>query len=173
MYLTPFYVAEPRLAAQETRVMNLLVPQGELPVGSYGLLEFYCPDPKCNCRRVMLNVVEEKSPDKILAAISYGFDREEEDAGPFLDPLNPQTQFAEELLRLVQSVILSDPRYIARLEHHYHMVKRAASDPSHPAYKRLQEVLADDATSFPLPRPARKLRKDSRKLKTRRKRGKK
>ena len=153
--------------------MNLLVPQGELPVGSYGLLEFYCPDPKCNCRRVMLNVVEEKSPDKILAAISYGFDREEKDAGPFLDPLNPQSQYAEDLLRLVQSAILCDPRYIARLEQHYHLAKRAASDPSHPAHQRLQEVLAHDVDLFPLPRPARKLRKDSRKLQALRKRGRK
>jgi hypothetical protein len=83
MHLVEFFAIDPELAARETRVMHTLVPQGKLPVGSYGLLEFYCPDPNCDCRRVMLNVAEEKRPDRFLASISYGFDRDEEDAGRF------------------------------------------------------------------------------------------
>jgi hypothetical protein len=169
VYLIPFYVAEPELAAQETRVINLLVPQGELPVGSYGLLEFYCPDPKCHCRRVMLKVVEEKQPTRFVAAISYGFDREEENAGPFLDPLNPQSRYAEELLHLVEEVVLSDPHYVARLERHYRLMKQAAADPNHPAYAKLQEVLAGDAASFPMPEPARRTRNKSLAQKSQRK----
>lgn len=159
MHLIPFYVVDTKLAARETRVLNMIVTQKELPAGSYGLLEFFCPDPACDCQRVMLNIVEEKQPTHFLAAISYGFDREEEDAGPFLDPLNPQSPYAEELLRLVEGVVLSDARYVARLERHYHLVKQAASDPSHPAYARLQEVLAKDAASFPVPWPVRRRRK--------------
>lgn len=156
MHLIPFYVVDPELAVRETRVLNTLVPQGELPVGSYGLFEFYCPDPACDCRRVMLNVVEEKQPHHFLASISYGFDQDEEMAGPFLDPLNPQSEYAAALLQSVERFVLSDPRYVARLERHYVMVKGAASDPKHPAYRRLQKVLADDAELFPLPRPSRK-----------------
>ncbi len=172
MHLIPFYLVEPKLAAKETRVINLLVPQGELPVGSYGLLEFYCPDPTCDCRRVMLNVVEEKGPGRFLASISYGFDRGEDMAGPFLDPLNPQSKYAEGLLQLVEETVLSNPRYVARLERHYVMVKQAASDPKHPAYRKLRKVLADDAASFPLPRSVRRPRGKSlkRKRKPRRRR---
>jgi hypothetical protein len=151
MHLIPFYVVEPDLAARETRVMNTLAVEDGLPLGSYGLLEFYCPDPTCDCRRVMLNVVEEKRPDHFLACISFGFDRDGESAGPFLDPLNPQSQYAAQLLRLVGDVILSDAAYVARLERHYASVKRAASDPQHPAYHHLQRVLVDDARDFPLP----------------------
>lgn len=84
MYLIPFYDVEPELAARETRVMRTFVVQDGLPPGSYGLLEFYCPDPACNCQRVMLNVSEEKQIDLFLASISYGFDRDDEMAGPFL-----------------------------------------------------------------------------------------
>jgi hypothetical protein len=159
MHLIPFFVVEPELAARETRVLNLLVPQKGLPKGSYGLLEFYCPDPTCNCRRVMINVAEEKHPDHFLASISYAFDRDDEMAGPFLDLLNPQSQYAEELLQLVERITLSDPRYVARLERHYAMVKQAASDPKHPAYYKLQQVLADDAESFPRPQPTRKTKR--------------
>jgi len=44
------------------------------------------------------------------------------------------------LLQLVEETVLSDPRYVARLERHYHLVKEAASDPNHPAYDKLQKV---------------------------------
>jgi hypothetical protein len=150
----PFYSIDPELAARETRVINTLVVQDGLPVGSYGLFEFYCPDPACDCRRVMLNVVEEQRPDRFLASISFAFDRDDEMAGPFLDPLNPQSRHAGKLLQLVEETVLSDPRYVARLERHYAGVKQAASDPEHPAYPRLQAVLAEDEGSFSLSRPA-------------------
>ncbi len=106
MHLVEFFAIDPELAARETRVMHTLVPQGKLPVGSYGLLEFYCPDPACECRRVMLNIAEEERPDRFLASISYGFDRNAEDAGPFLDPLNPQSRYAEDLLQLVEETAI-------------------------------------------------------------------
>lgn len=172
MHLVPFLAVDPDLATRETRVMHTLVPQGKLPVGAYGLLEFYCPDPGCDCRRVMLNVVEEKRPDRFLASISYGFDRDEEMAGPFLDPLNPQRLFAKELLQLVEETVLSDPRYVARLERHYNLVKQAASDPNHPAYRKLQEVLEGDADLFPLPQPTVRARRKPHKRKPRHKRRK-
>jgi hypothetical protein len=154
MSLIPFYSVERDLAARETRVINTLVVQDGLPIGSYGLFEFYCPDPACNCRRVMLNVVEEKHPDHFLASISYAFDRDDDMAGPFLDPLNPQSRYARKLLQLVEDIVLSDPRYVARLERHYAIVKRAASDPEHPAYSRLQTILAEEEASFPEFQPA-------------------
>jgi len=170
MHLIPLFAVDPELAAQETRVMHTLVPQEELPVGAYGLLEFYCPDPACDCRRVMLNVAEEKQPDHFLASISYGFDRDDEMAGPFLDPMNPQSEYAEKLLQLVEETVLSDLRYVARLERHYALVKQAASDPKHPAYRKLQKVLAGDAKLTPVPRPGRKPGRKSPKRGSRRKR---
>jgi len=160
--MIPFYVVDPELAAQETRVMNVLAPHEGVPAGSYGLFEFYCPDPTCDCRRVMLCIREAQNPEQVVASINYGFDRNEELAGPFLDPLNPQRPYAEGLLDLVRSVVLRDSRYVLRLERHYHLVKQAAVDPRHPAYDRLQAVLSDDATSRPELQPPQKARKKSR-----------
>ena len=170
MHLIPFYAVDLELAEQETRVINLFEPYQGIPPGRYSLIEYYCPDPACDCRRVMLNVAKGEELRQFEASISYGFDRDQEMAGPFLDPMNPQGKYAVQLLDAVRSLVLSDPRYVDRLERHYAAVKQAAADPEHPAYPRLQEVLADDAASFPLPRSVRRPRGKSLKRKPRRRR---
>lgn len=50
--------------------MHLFHPHDEVPPGHYGMVEFYCPDPAYECRRVMLAIVEEAQPTRILASIS-------------------------------------------------------------------------------------------------------
>ncbi len=157
MHLIPLYAVDAELAVRETRVIYILTERDGLPPGNYGLLEFYCPDPTCDCRRVILNVAEEKQPDRFLAAISYAFDPDDEMPGPFLDPMIIQGEHADELLRLVEGIVLSDSLYTARLERHYELVKQAASDPQHPAYPRLQQVLTKDARDFPRPAPWKEL----------------
>ena len=147
--MIPLYVVDPELAATETRVLTMIGSDRGLPEGIYGLLEYYCPDPTCDCRRVMLNVVEKENPAQFLASINYAFDPDDEMAGPFLDPLNPQSEHAEEILDLVQRVVLIDADYVARLERHYHLVKTAAAEPDHPAYETLQALLEDDAPLLP------------------------
>jgi len=66
MYLVPFLIVDPELAVKETRVVTLLGADRGVPSGSYGLIEFYCPDPQCDCRRVLLNVAEEKHPGEFV-----------------------------------------------------------------------------------------------------------
>jgi hypothetical protein len=138
----PFYKVEPDLAERETRTITVLKTHDGLPRGTYGLIESYCPDPACDCRRVMLNIAWEQHLERgYLATISYGFDRDEDMAGPFLDPLNPQSEHSEVLLELVTMGALSDQRYVERLAEHYRIVKRAAADPKHPAYGEIQQEL--------------------------------
>jgi len=140
LYLVPFHHLFPDIGLKETRKITTFGDFG-LPADEYALLEYYCPDPECNCRRVMLNVVgRRQQADHFLASISYGFDREDEFAGPFLDPLNPQSEYAGILLDLVERYVLSDPDYVARLEAHYRMVKEATADPSHPVQERLRQL---------------------------------
>jgi hypothetical protein len=143
-YLIPFFQVERALGARETRTIDLFRPQNGIPAGSYGLFEFYCPDPDCDCRRVLIQVVEKEHPTRVLAAIGYGFDRDAKDAGPFLDPMNAQCPYAPALLRLVEGMVLRDASYVARLERHYDIVKRAARDPTHPAYGRLRQAIEND-----------------------------
>ena len=53
MGFLPFHEIEPELAERETRTVTLIRGQGDLPEGAYALIESYCPDPTCDCRRVM------------------------------------------------------------------------------------------------------------------------
>ncbi len=118
----------PEQGQRECRVATVY-DRPELPNGAYAFLELYCIDPTCDCRRVMINVMS-LTLKKHLATINYGFDRDEEMAGPLLDPLNIQSEYARPLSRLFEE-ILSDPAYRARLERHYQQVKLALKDPTH------------------------------------------
>jgi len=140
MYLTRFIDIFREQGIAETRSFTTQGSPG-LPDDEYGLIECYCTDPECDCRRVMLNVVRRTRAKRgYVASISYGFDRDDEMAGPFLDPLNPQSEYAEPLLEVVREAVLSDRAYLARLESHYQLVKRAAADPRDPAYERIRRI---------------------------------
>ena len=99
-----------------------------LPDDEYALLEAFCDDPTCDCRRGMLSIIGRRQHG-VLAYIGYAFDRDDEFAGPYLDPLNRQSRHAEALLTLVAPV-LADKMYRKRLEAHYHQLKRAAGAPA-------------------------------------------
>jgi hypothetical protein len=125
--LTPFIRLFPSQGIDECRSLTTR-GDGIVPDDDYALLESYCDDPSCHCRRVMLNVVA-RHQQATVASISVAFDRDDPLAGPFLDPLNPQAPYAGALLDLVRDM-LADPRYVARLEAHYYQVKGAVADPA-------------------------------------------
>ncbi len=141
--MSPFWDRFPDVAARETRVTSLPCPQGGLPAGSFGFLELYCADPKCDCRRVLLQVRSQDKPETVLATINYGWEsvafyaqwlhgdregaREIKEAS--LDPLNPQSKYAPSFLRLFQTVVLQDKAYIERIERHYTMFKQQLAPP--------------------------------------------
>lgn len=118
-----------------------------LPDDEYALVEFYCPDPACDCRRVMLNVLPRRQAQRgYLAYISFGFDPDNEMAellgldNPCLDPMNPQSAYSPFFLNLVTQMLEDDPAYVARLESHYHQVKQAMADPTHPVHRVLARL---------------------------------
>ena len=76
----------------------------------------------------MLNVISKTEGP--VAAISLGFDANGSMPGPFLDPINPQAPYAEELLHLVATLVLTDSKYVARLERHYNMMKDKLGRPA-------------------------------------------
>ena len=143
-HLIPFARLFPEQAAAETRTLTTRRSPG-LPDDEYAVTESYCPDPSCECRRVMLNVVGRRRVNRgFLASISFGFDRGGEMAGPFLDPLNPQSRHAGMLLDLVANQALADPAYSQRLERHYQQVKEAAVDEGSPAHRALRSLLTPE-----------------------------
>jgi hypothetical protein len=148
-YLISFHDVEPEIAEAEIRVITLPERTLGVPAGVYGVVESYCPDPTCDCRRVMLNILGGRLPGRILATISYAFDPDDEMPGPFLDPINPQSEYAAAILPMIAELLLADPAYVARLGRHYAMVKQAAADPEHPAYAALRAATTGEGIGAP------------------------
>jgi hypothetical protein len=127
----------PDLAQRETRTAILSEPTNGLPADSYAMLEMYCNEPGCDCRRVFLMVVSERHR-KSLAYVAYGWESRAfyarwmgsndprditELKGPILNLGSPQSKYAPALLSLIDQVVLADPAYIERLKRHYRMFR--------------------------------------------------
>jgi hypothetical protein len=143
--MCPFHELFPDQAWKECRVLHILRGD-DPPAGEYALLESYCIEPGCDCRRVMLNVLPHFGGGYV-ATISFGFDRDAEMAGPYLDPLNPQSAHAPAFLDLIRNVVLADAAYVARLESHYRQVKAAVAHPT-PAVRQVMRRHAMAGTAF-------------------------
>jgi hypothetical protein len=137
--MVAFHLLFPEVARLETRALIVLpINSLGLPPDTYGLVDLYCEEPGCDCRRVMLNVLAEKARQHV-ATINHGFEPSPLDpAQTFLDPLNPQSDLAPRLLELVKEQVLKDEDYVARLHRHYQMFKDAVNDPRHPAQNALR-----------------------------------
>ena len=143
--MTPFYTRFAELAARETRCAHVVQAGGGLPVGEYGFIEFYCEEEGCDCRRVLIQVTTPQAPDKALAVINYGWESADfyarrlhgdveagrEITAASLDPLNPQSEYAADLLDIFRDVVRTDAAYVARLARHYEMFKSAPGYQSH------------------------------------------
>ena len=142
--MTPFYTRFPELAGRETRCIHVVNPGGALPVGEYGFMELYCEEPDCDCRRVLLQVTTPQAPKTVLATINYGWESAEfyarwmhgdaqagrEITDACLDPLNPQSKYADHLLDVFRKQLLTDPAYITRFARHYEMFKATQQNPA-------------------------------------------
>jgi len=71
----PFYTYFPEIADKETKVVQILKSGiNTPPIGTYAIVESFCDDRKCDCRKVMLNVIAISQPGKILATIGFGWE---------------------------------------------------------------------------------------------------
>ena len=139
--MIPFHSLLPEVAQREVRCVHLgpasaPASQPALPADEYVYLEYYCDDLQCDCRRVFLQVIAKDQPGKVFASISYGWEKESfyRKRTPWdpdsargtvrgeLDPLNEQSEFAQDFLDLFQRVVLDEP-YRLRLRRHYQLFR--------------------------------------------------
>ena len=134
--------------AEEIYVITASRGNGGLPSGDYGLVEMYCRDPDCDCRRVFLSVVSSRLK-KSIAVIVFGWEsknfyaewfgadesylRRDPDLldrlkGPCLNSCSPQSKYAAEALRAVSETALKDRAYIEVLKRHYKLFKRKVKE---------------------------------------------
>jgi hypothetical protein len=85
----------------------------------------------------MINVMHE---EEHVATLNWGFNPDDDMPGPLLDELNKQSAHSSALLKLFV-YLMQDTRYVERLQRHYHQVKEAVADPSHPVQEKLTHSL--------------------------------
>lgn len=107
-----------------------------IPPGEYSFVEFFCDNPNCDCRRVLLQVVSRADPGLELLAINYGWESPEyyrrcmrwnakaarELVKGSLDSLSPRPPYAAVMLKLFREAV-ADDIYKARLKRHYELFK--------------------------------------------------
>lgn len=134
MPYAPFHDYLPELAERETRSITLLPGNGfNLPPADYGLVEMFCDEPGCDCRRVIFMVVSSLT-EKPEAYVAYGWESRKfyatwlgdadpliisEMIGPNLNSMSPCSSHAPALLEVVKEAALNDPEYVARVKRHY------------------------------------------------------
>ena|SRR2546427_807181 len=126
-------------AVRDTVLLWLDRPGKGLPVTDYVLLEYYCDEPGCDCRRVLLDAVSSDIPGRVFASIHFGWEslafyrkwagtRDLGDARPLkkgvLDPRELHCDWADVILAHVRKEVLADPKAVARFKRHYEMCKR-------------------------------------------------
>lgn len=136
MAYVPFHKKFLEIAKKETRSITIF-DNPELPNGTYNLIESYCDDYGCDCRRVFLSVhsMNKKNP---LAVISYGWENKKfyarwmgdndpqvarELKGPVLNLASKQSNLAPKILKIVKREVLQDRNYIERLKRHYKLFR--------------------------------------------------
>jgi hypothetical protein len=144
----PFVERFRELAWKETRSVTLGTGnQFGLPADDYGLMELYCNDENCDCRRVMFDVLSRKRGQSV-AIIAYVWENASyyqkwdgranspaahmainEMTGINLNSASQQSELAPAILEMVRW-ILTDSDYVARLKRHYQIFKEVV-DPKH------------------------------------------
>lgn len=135
MPYAPFHERFPKIAEEEIRTL-IIFNHPEIPDGEYSLIEAYCDEPDCDCRRVFFNVGSLRKR-KIVAVIAYGWESKEyyakwmgdddprivkELKGPALNLASRQSKFAPALLEQV-GYVLQDKTYLNRIKRHYKMFR--------------------------------------------------
>jgi hypothetical protein len=133
----PLFKLFPEEAELKTRKIALVQDTFGLSKGLYILVENYCADLKCDCRKVMINVVKIGDKQIVLGTIGFGW----EDAkyytewmggdesvgrqmvGAYIEPGGIQTGLEDECLKLVENS-LRDTYYVDLIKKRYEIFKK-------------------------------------------------
>lgn len=124
----------PELAERETRTVTIFPESGfDLPPADYGLVEMFCDEPGCDCRRVMFYVISSRTRT-VEAVVAYGWESRkfyrdwigmddpliiDDLRGPALNFGSPAASHAPEILKMLKEAVLSDSAYVDRVKRHY------------------------------------------------------
>ena len=102
-----------------------------LPDGEYGFVDTYCTDPRCDCRKTMIQVMHD---GRFVALINYGWESpsfykkwmgDDSDvppmAGPSIDFTSPDLVSRDGVLGLFRALL--NDEWKKRFKRHYTLVK--------------------------------------------------
>ncbi len=123
--MEPFFLHFPEISEKETRAVVLSAGQHGLPPDQYIFLEYYCMNPECDCRSVLLEVINSKGEH--LASISHSLEKTGFWAAggkqSFLDRHNKQGHYAKALLKFF-IVHLMNADYARDIERHLLLMRK-------------------------------------------------
>lgn len=136
MDFVPFYSRYRNIALRETRRVKITARDLGVPLGEYLLIENYCTDQRCDCRKVMINAVEVNPPQRILATIGYGWESVEfymkwmygdkeiarSITGAYLELGGIQSKYAQNFLEIFKTDL--NDEYVNTIKKHYRMFKK-------------------------------------------------
>jgi hypothetical protein len=132
MILKSFDEQFPHLAGVDT--CKICIEDGNPEIdGAYEVIDFYCPDPDCDCQKVTAILLD--SDQKLRATIAYGWESYDfymewgNDSKTsvllphgFLDPLGEQSEQAPQLLK-VFSQMMKNTKFKERFKNRYNSFK--------------------------------------------------
>ncbi|MDP1722076.1 MAG: hypothetical protein Q8L37_02595 [Candidatus Gottesmanbacteria bacterium] len=134
----PFFTYFPEIADEETNVVQILKSEiNTPPMGAYAIVENFCDDKKCDCRKVMFNVIAIDQLGKILATVGYGWesvsfyatwadgDRElaKQMVGTYLEPLCTQSKYSEYFCSFIADMV-KEESFRSRVICHYQLFRK-------------------------------------------------
>ncbi|GAW86459.1 conserved hypothetical protein [Bathymodiolus platifrons methanotrophic gill symbiont] len=110
----------------------------QLPDGEYSFIDTYCADPKCDCRKTMIQVIHN---EKLVSIINYGWEAATfyenwmgssakgnpipKMYGASIDITSPDLVRTDGILALFNALL--NDIWVAKFKHHYDEVKAAVS----------------------------------------------
>jgi hypothetical protein len=139
------------LAREDACTVRVML-DGSDEVVEYAAREFYCTEPRCDCRRVILHF-EDSRHKHVVASINYAFDPSkppfEDEPQISLDPLNPQSDQSDLVLRAFEHMIGAEPEHRERFLRHYRLWKSVVDDPRHADHHKVRSVHHDNPSFRP------------------------
>lgn len=137
MDFIPFYKCFPEIALEETYIFTIPKNDAKVPEGDYFLIENYCPGKKCDCRKVIINIVPKENNSLILASIGYGWESlsfyqkwaygDKELAGQMegthVEPACIQSKHTHFFLEQLNLTIIKDKSFTETIKRHYRLFK--------------------------------------------------
>jgi len=138
MEFIPFSDRKPEIASHETRAVIFGAGnEWRIFPGQYALVESFCSDDECDCRKTMIAAFDISSK-RIAATIGYGWESTAfytkwlhgdsemgaEMAGSYVESRATQSAHSTQWLAWWENMITSDEKYQDRIREHYRIFKK-------------------------------------------------